>query len=45
MLSVAQITGIKRAFEVCAIDDEVSVKLDKKMQEMLDSHNATMLAL
>lgn len=45
MLSIAQITGIRRAFEVCAIEDEVSVKLDKKMQEMLDSHNATMLAL
>lgn len=45
MLSIAQITGIRRAFEVCAIEDEVTVKLDKKMQEMLDSHNATMLAL
>lgn len=45
MLSVAQITGIKRAFEVCAIDDEVSAKLDKKMDEMMASHNAQILAL
>lgn len=45
MLSVAQITGIKRAFEVCAIGDEVSAKLDKKMDEMLASHNAQILAL
>jgi len=45
MLSVAQITGIKRAFEVCAIDDETSAKLDKKLDEMMASHNAQILAL
>lgn len=46
MLSVAQITGIRRAFEVCAIsDDEVVVKLEAKMSDMEKSHNAQMLAL
>ena len=45
MLSIAQITGIKRAFEVCAIEDEVTEKLGVKLDAMMQSHNAALLAL
>ena len=45
MLSVAQITGIRRAFEVCAIEDDVTEKLGVKLDAMMQSHNAALLAL
>lgn len=45
MLSVQQIKGLRRAFEVTAVDDEVVTKLLNKLQVMEDSHNNTILAL
>lgn len=45
MLSIAQINGLRRAFEVTAVDDEVVTKLLNKLQVMEDSHNNTILEL
>ncbi len=45
MLSVAQITGLRRALVVCSVDDETSAKLVARMAVMEKSHNAELLAL
>ena len=45
MLSVAQINGLRRAFEVTAVDDDVTAKLLAKLQVMEDSHNNTLMVL
>lgn len=45
MLSVAQINGLRRTFEVTAVDDDVTNKLLAKLQVMEDSHNNTLMVL
>jgi hypothetical protein len=45
MLSVAQITGLRRALVVSSVDDETSAKLVARMDVMEKSHNAELLAL
>lgn len=45
MLSIAQINGLRRAFEVTAVDDDVTAKLLAKLQVMEDSHNNSLMVL
>lgn len=45
MLSVAQITGIRRAFQVTAVDDATVTQLEARLTEMETAHNAALLAL
>jgi hypothetical protein len=45
MLSVAQITGIRRAFQVTAVDDVTVSQLEARLTEMEIAHNAALLAL
>lgn len=45
MLSVAQIAGIRRAFQVTSVDDATVTQLEARLTEMETAHNAALLAL